>query len=236
MGEPGVGRMRDRLLLYSGIYRDSFEIFGVDRPVAVGHGEALLQQRDDLLLTQPLAPARERRAIKRQLVPEHHFPTEVLEIRILHQRMNSPATSRVGNGGCPGPTRHTALKRRARKSQSISPASRTSGWRRVTISSRSGRNRSSWRSSRGWLIGLPQQRISTSKESRTTQIGNPKPQKNRHAHPAFLQNRILGQVKSSRSINRFRILHGRLGSLALLPQSFKCAVKVPCRENAIAGV
>src|SRR5262245_43347133 len=125
-------------------------------------------------------------------------------------RMNSPATSRVGNGGCPGPTRHTELKRPARKSQLISPASRTSGWRRLMISSRSGRNRSSWRSSRGWLIGLPQQRISPSKESRTTQIGNPKPQENRHAHPAFLQNRLLAQVKSSRSINRFRILHGRL--------------------------
>jgi hypothetical protein len=64
MGEPGVGRMRDRLLLYSGIYRNSFEILGVDRPGAVGHREALLQQRGDLLLTQPLAPARERRAIK----------------------------------------------------------------------------------------------------------------------------------------------------------------------------
>src|SRR6516225_5713467 len=70
-------------------------------------------------------------------------------------RMNSPATSRVGNGGCPGPTRHTELKRRARKSQSISPASRTSGWRKLMIFSRRGRNRSSWRSSRGWLIGLP---------------------------------------------------------------------------------
>src|SRR5438067_3807190 len=84
MGEPGVGRMRDRLLLDSGIYRNPFEIFGGDRPSAVGHREALLQQRDDLLLTQPLAPARERRAIKWQLVPEHHFPTEVLEIRVLH--------------------------------------------------------------------------------------------------------------------------------------------------------
>jgi len=44
------------------------------------------------------------------------------------------------------------------------PASRTSGWRRLIISSRGGRNRSSWRSSRGWLIGLPRQRISPSKE------------------------------------------------------------------------
>src|SRR5262249_21745057 len=84
MGKPGVGRMRDRLLLHSSIYRDSFEIFGVDRPGAVGHREALLQQRGDLFLTQPLAPARERRAIKWQLVLEHHFPTEVLEIRVLH--------------------------------------------------------------------------------------------------------------------------------------------------------
>src|SRR5215813_11577209 len=89
MGEPGVGRMRDRLLLDSGIYRNPFEIFGVNRPGAVGHREALLQQRDDLLLTQPLAPARERRAIKWQLVPEHHFPTEVLEIRVLHPSLSN---------------------------------------------------------------------------------------------------------------------------------------------------
>jgi hypothetical protein len=109
----------------------------------------------------------------------------------------------------PGSTRHTEPKRPARKSQSISPASRTSRWRRLMISSRGGRNRSSWRSSRGWLIGLPRQRISPSKESRTAQIRNPKSQENRHAHPAFLQNRLLTQVNSSRSINRFLILHGR---------------------------
>ena len=73
--------------------------------------------------------------------------------------------------------RQRRLKRPARKFLSISPASRTSGWRRLTISSRGGRNRSSWRSSRGWPIGLPRQRILPSKESRTAQIGNPKPQK-----------------------------------------------------------
>src|SRR6188472_3429452 len=109
MGEPGVGRMRNRLLLDSGIYRNPFEIFGVDRPGAVGHREALLQQSGDLLLTQPLAPARERRAIKWQLVPEHHFPTEVLEIRVLHP----------------------------------------------SLAQRLVREVASWRSSRGWLIGLP---------------------------------------------------------------------------------
>src|SRR5215472_4236780 len=55
----------------------------------------------------------------------------------------------------------------------------------------------------------PRQRISPSKESRTAQIGNPETQENLGAHPAFLQNRLLARVKSSRSINRFRILHGR---------------------------
>src|SRR6266403_1630542 len=70
-------------------------------------------------------------------------------------RMNSPATNRVGNGGCPGPARQTEPNRPARKPQSISAASRTSGWRRLMISSRAGRNKSSWRSSRGWLMAVP---------------------------------------------------------------------------------
>src|SRR5262249_39884480 len=46
MGEPGVGRMRDRLLLYSGIYRNPFEIFGVDRPGAVGHDSESRRRRN----------------------------------------------------------------------------------------------------------------------------------------------------------------------------------------------
>src|SRR5258708_30076500 len=62
-------------------------------------------------------------------------------------------------------SRHTELKRFAKKSQLISAASRTSGWRRLMICSRDERNRSSWRSSRGWLMALPLQRISPSKES-----------------------------------------------------------------------
>src|SRR5262249_23764770 len=58
--------------------------------------------------------------------------------------------------------------------------------------------------------GLPQQRISLSSESWRVKIGNPKMQENLHPHPAFLQNRILAQTKSARSIKHFRILHGRL--------------------------
>jgi hypothetical protein len=36
-----------------------------------------------LLLTQPLAPARQRRTIERHPMLEHHFRTDVLEIRVL---------------------------------------------------------------------------------------------------------------------------------------------------------
>jgi hypothetical protein len=59
VGEPGVGRTRDRFLLHGGVHHDPFEIFGLDRPAPVRHREALLQQRGDLLLAQPLAPARQ---------------------------------------------------------------------------------------------------------------------------------------------------------------------------------
>ena len=82
--EPRVGRMRNRLLLHGGVHHHPLEIFGLDRPGPVRHRKALLQQRGDLLLAQPLAPARQRRAIERRLVAEHHFAAEVLKIRVLH--------------------------------------------------------------------------------------------------------------------------------------------------------
>src|SRR5260221_8689365 len=56
------------------------------------------------------------------------------------------------SGGWPGPARHTALNRVSRKSQSISPASRTIGWPRSMIRSSAGRNRSFCRLSRGLPI------------------------------------------------------------------------------------
>jgi hypothetical protein len=84
MREPRVGRMRDRLLLHGGVHHHPLQILGRDGACPVRHRKALLQQRGELLLTQPLAPPRQRRAIKRQLVPEHHFPAEVLVIWVLH--------------------------------------------------------------------------------------------------------------------------------------------------------
>ena len=84
VGEPSVGRVRDRLLLDGGIHHHALEILALDSPGPVCHRKALLQERRDLLLTQPLAPARQRRAVKWQLVPEHHFAAEILEIRVLY--------------------------------------------------------------------------------------------------------------------------------------------------------
>ena len=66
----------------------------LDRPAPVRHREALLQQRGDLLLTQPLAPAGQRRAVERHLVPEHRFAAEtsiepVVAGRRLEPRFNT---------------------------------------------------------------------------------------------------------------------------------------------------
>ena len=116
--EPGVGRMRDRLLLHGGVHHDPLEILGLDRLRSVRDRKALLQERRELLLAQPLAPARQRRAVERRARAGTPLAAEVLEIRVLHPalaqrlvasrlcmclRMNRPATSRVGNGGCRRP-------------------------------------------------------------------------------------------------------------------------------------
>ena len=123
------------------VVSDPLEIFGLDRPSSMRHREAFLQQRGDLLLTQPLAPAGQRRAIERQCVPEHHLAAEILKIRVL----DPPVAQRLfreivhvledeqsGYQSCrqrwlPRPEATDRLKRPARKSQSISAARRTSG-------------------------------------------------------------------------------------------------------------
>ena len=84
MGEPRVGWVRNCLLLDGGIHHHALEILALDCPGPVCHRKALLQERRDLLLTQPLAPACQRGAIERRRVLEHHFTAEVLEIRVLH--------------------------------------------------------------------------------------------------------------------------------------------------------
>jgi hypothetical protein len=84
VGEPGISGVSDCLLLHGGIHHDPREISGLDRPSPARDRQALLQQRRKLFFAQALTPAGQRRAVKRQLLPEHRFATEILEIRILY--------------------------------------------------------------------------------------------------------------------------------------------------------
>src|SRR5262245_18523116 len=82
-----------------------------------------------------LTPAGQRRTIDGRLVAEHYLATEVLELRVLHPSVaqhlvgeivhvfenKQPATSLVGSGGCPGPTRHAELKCLAENPNRLSP-------------------------------------------------------------------------------------------------------------------
>ena len=70
MHELGVGRKGHRLGLHGGVDDHLGEVGGLRRAGARGDREALLDQRDELLLPHPLAPARQRRAVERQLVLE----------------------------------------------------------------------------------------------------------------------------------------------------------------------
>ena len=59
VGKPRVGRMRNRLLLDGGIHHHALKILALDSPGPVCYRKALLQERRDLLLPQPPAPARQ---------------------------------------------------------------------------------------------------------------------------------------------------------------------------------
>lgn len=83
MDQPRVGRMRNRLWLHHGIDRHSLQILGTDGASLVRHRQTFLDQRDELLLAEPLAPARHRRSIERQPVAEAQLAAEVFVIGVL---------------------------------------------------------------------------------------------------------------------------------------------------------
>jgi hypothetical protein len=57
MHQPRVGRMRNGLWLHRGIDRHSLQVLGTDGASLVRHRQTFLDQRDELLLAEPLAPA-----------------------------------------------------------------------------------------------------------------------------------------------------------------------------------
>ena len=83
MHELAVGRKRHRLRLHGGVDDHLGEVRGFGRARARRRVQALLDQRDKLLLAHPLAPPRQRRSVERQLVTEELLATEELEVRVL---------------------------------------------------------------------------------------------------------------------------------------------------------
>jgi hypothetical protein len=81
--QPGVGRERDRLLLDRGVHDHLPEVGGFGSPGAGRDRKAFLEKGHQPLFAHPLAPARQRRAVEGQRVPEELLAAEQLEIRVL---------------------------------------------------------------------------------------------------------------------------------------------------------
>src|SRR5271163_1882440 len=79
-----VGREHHRLRLHRRVDHDASEVGRLQRLGSGRHRQALLQKRLQLLLSHPLAPARQRGAIKNQSVLEKLLAAEVLEVRVLY--------------------------------------------------------------------------------------------------------------------------------------------------------
>jgi hypothetical protein len=83
MHELGVGRKSHRLGLNRRVHNHLGEVGGRGRAGAGRDRKALLDQRNQLLLPHSLAPARQRGAVKRQLVREKLLAAEQLVIGVL---------------------------------------------------------------------------------------------------------------------------------------------------------
>lgn len=79
----GVGREGHCLGLDGGVDGDPLQIRRAKSAATMSGGQALLDQRCDLVGTHPLAPARHRGAIDRQNMLKERLASEKLEIRVL---------------------------------------------------------------------------------------------------------------------------------------------------------
>ena len=75
-----VGRVRHRLGLHGGVDGHPPQVLLLDRPAALGGGQALGQQQFQPFGADPLAPARHRGAVQRQRVPEAGLAAEQLDV------------------------------------------------------------------------------------------------------------------------------------------------------------
>jgi hypothetical protein len=90
-----LGREHHRLRLHRGVDHNTGEIGRLHRVRPGGHRQALLQQRLKLLFPHPLAPPRQRRAVKYQCMLEKLLAAEVLEVRVLHPAIAQSLVGKV---------------------------------------------------------------------------------------------------------------------------------------------
>lgn len=142
MHQPRIGRMRNGLGLHFGIDHHPFQVLGTDSRQSCAPPTDFPGSGDELLLAEPPAPARHRRSIERQPVAKTQLAAEVLVIGVLdpagaqHLIVETAYVLQNEQAG-DKPRRQTRLprtglahepKRSSRNSQSISAASRASGW------------------------------------------------------------------------------------------------------------
>jgi hypothetical protein len=83
MHQLGVGRKGDRFLLHGCVDDDLPEVGGLGGSHPRGDGQALLNERDQLVLAHALTPAGQRRTVERERVAEELLAAEQLIIRVL---------------------------------------------------------------------------------------------------------------------------------------------------------
>ena len=226
--ELGVGRKRHRLRLHGRVDDHLREVRGLGRADACRRVQALLDQRDELLLAHALAPARQRRSVERQLVTEELLATEELEVRVLdparaevlvrqiarvledRQAPPSALSAAAVDPACPNRQRRTAPPGTASR---LSTASFASGWPMSTIWSRRALKKSLCPLSRRSFgrIANRSHRLSDDRESRlevqlNSQVSSPIDWRTR-------QKRILPNPRKRPKTKRLQVLHGRLRTL-----------------------
>ena len=81
--QPRVRWKGDVLGLHRGVHRDTLQVLRPERAGLVCHRQALLDERQKLLLAQALTPARQRRALEGQPVLEALLAAEELVVGVL---------------------------------------------------------------------------------------------------------------------------------------------------------
>jgi hypothetical protein len=79
-----IGREHHCLRLHRGVDHNPSKVGRLRRRRPGRHRQALLQQRLKLLFSHPLAPLRQRRAVKHQCMLKKIFTAEELEARVLN--------------------------------------------------------------------------------------------------------------------------------------------------------